>query len=694
MSLFSELKKRNVFRVCAAYLVSSWVIVQVADFVLDNIDAPAWVMQTILLVLGIGLLIALVVSWAYELTPQGLMKEKDVVRPNVTKSETAQKLDYITLAATLIVVGLFVFQFFIKPGSPQSINAPETAATPSDGIVEIVDDKKSIAVLPFVNRSPAEDDAFFAAGIHDDLLTHLSKIADMRVISRTSVMQYADTEETIPAIAMKLGVATIMEGAVQRAGKRVRINVQLIDATSDEHLWAEIYDRELTADNVFEIQSEITRAIAAALKSTLSEENETDLQSKPTQSLAAYDAYIKATAITRQLNLTNEQKETAADLFDTAISEDPNFAAAYAGQTQLLMEEFWRNGRTDQGLVKKAKKTLTKAQNLAPDSIEVLNAEGYYYYWGFLDYERAAESIDKSLTKAPNEAEVWKLKSFVARRQGRFEESLRAIYRAIELDPLSVDSYGAALENLSMLGRKKEGVKLLDHAKEVVSDSLGLAQATLQFWSAFGDSNRVCDISTKDLVGSTVDWIKFNCAWLNRDLETLQLALKQIPGNELNTPDYPFTKELIEARALEWGGKISAAQEQYKAVALKLNALPNPFPGGWSVHAGYYPDMLPGFMRDRAGVEAAVANFEMNAEPDAYGNIDRRTNIVASLARVGAFDKAFEYLEKNIELIGFGWYPRLAIDPYFDDLAAHPRFKAMRADYEQWQAEIEKNFDE
>ena len=319
MSLIAELKRRNVFKVGVAYAVTAWILLQLIDVVGDILALPEWVPKLILLLLAVGLIPALVFAWAFEMTPEGVKREKDVDRSQSIVNVTGQKLNNVIIGVLVVALAYFAIDKFIltpghvQPGSdPFSQQAGESTATvgekraltPVEAIAqapaEPVISRQSIAVLPFTNRSRQEDDEFFVEGMHDDLLTNLARISALKVISRTSVLRYKDTELPIPEIAAALGVATIMEGAVQRSGNTVRINVQLIDAQTDEHLWAEIYDRELTAENLFAIQSEISQAIADALQATLTPDEKGRINTAPTNNLQAHDAFLRG----RQLMAT------------------------------------------------------------------------------------------------------------------------------------------------------------------------------------------------------------------------------------------------------------------------------------------------------------------------------------------------------------------------------------------------------
>ncbi len=265
MSFFEELKRRNLFKVGIAYLVGAWLLIQISDILLENMGAPAWILQAIMVVLVIGLFITLFLAWAYELTPEGIKREHEVDRSQSITPQTGKKLNNVILVLMAATIAYLLFDKFSSEGTAPGPEASDQVVENSKRLDTMPGvepkpaiDEKSIAVLPFTNRSKLEEDEFFVAGIHDDLLSKLARIGSLKVISRTSMMRIKDTEKSIPEIARELGVATIMEGAVQRSGNQVHINVQLIDAETDEHLWAEIFDREMTTENLFAIQSEIS----------------------------------------------------------------------------------------------------------------------------------------------------------------------------------------------------------------------------------------------------------------------------------------------------------------------------------------------------------------------------------------------------------------------------------------------------
>jgi len=454
VSLLAELKRRNVFKVGAAYVVAAWLIIQFSDILLDNMGAPSWVLNAIMLVLAIGFVVTLFAAWAFELTPEGIKRESEVSREQSITGQTGKKLNHAIVVLLVLAVAYLLFDKFSapEPASTATVSgAVETAESvqPDAGpVAEPQVSRRSIAVLPFDNRSPDANDAYFTDGIHDDLLTNLSRISALKVISRTSVNKYKGTQKTIPEIAAELGVANVMEGAVQRAGNQVRINVQLIDARTDEHLWAEIFDRELTANNLFAIQSEISEAIAEALAATLSPEEKQRINQMPTENLAAYEAYLKG----RQLlvNRNSAELELATKEFEKAVDLDPGFALAWIGVADSYnLLGVYGTFPESEGLAIR-KDAIDRALQIDDQLGEAYASLGSYFS-ATDQWPRAEESFIKAIELNPNYATAWhwysnELKDFPL----RIDESIEYAMKAVELDPSSpvirsnlADSYEA-----------------------------------------------------------------------------------------------------------------------------------------------------------------------------------------------------------------------------------------------------------
>jgi TolB-like protein len=434
-----------VFRVGIAYLIVAWLLLQVADLVLDNINAPDWVMQAVLLLVAIGLPLVLVFAWAFELTPEGVKREKDVDRSQSITPRTGKQLNTAILVLMAIAIAYLLFDKFVGGQSVET--APEPIASPASAAAGNAEDtaakSRSIAVLPFDNRSNREEDRFFTDGIHDDLLTTIARIGSMKVISRTSVMEYRGTTKKIPEIAAELNVAHILEGGIQRSGSQVRINVQLIDASTDEHLWAETFDRELTAENLFAIQSEISQRIAEALQATLSPEEQQRINRMPTQNLAAYDAYLRG----KQLMATRkvEDLEASTRAFLEAVELDPDFALAWVGvaDSHDLLHNY--TNQDPDGFIGIRQQAVDRALVLDPGlgeahvSLAAIHVDKGRRERSLEHQARAEEAFRRGIELNPNYATAyqWYANSIIddpLRSRERLDLSLKAV----ELDPRSL----------------------------------------------------------------------------------------------------------------------------------------------------------------------------------------------------------------------------------------------------------------
>ena len=435
MSLFSELKRRNVFRVGAAYIVVAWLIIQVAETIFPLFgfgDGPA---RLVVIMLAIGLVPVLIFSWAFEWTPQGFKRDSDVDLEHSVAPKTGKKLDSIIMVVLALALGYFAFdKFVLDPQRKVEIAESATEAGIEQAREEArlgMFNDKSIAVLPFANHSEQKEDEYFTNGMHDELLTRLSRIAALKVISRTSMMRYRDTLKSIPEIARELSVATILEGGVQRSGDQVRINVQLINAHTDEHLWAEIYDRELTADNLFAIQSEISTAIADALQATLSPAEESRIYDLPTANMAAYNHFLRGRqymAWRKKLDL--EQAHTE---FAQATELDPEFALAWVGVADVVRLLNYQGAFDRNKYEEVHKQAVEKAVALNAQLGEAYTSLASHYE-DLGEDDKAEAAYLKAIELNPNyvQAYMWYAISGLVSS----EERLQLLLKAAQVDPL------------------------------------------------------------------------------------------------------------------------------------------------------------------------------------------------------------------------------------------------------------------
>jgi TolB-like protein/Tfp pilus assembly protein PilF len=420
-TFFAELKRRNVYKVAVAYAVVGWLVVQISATVLPTFRAPEWVAQTIVVLVALGFPIALVLAWAYELTPEGLKRTEDVGPHESIARSTGRKLDFLIITVLLLVIGALVYQRLHPKRATVTSTVPD----------------KSIAVLPFENLSANQENAFFTDGVQDEILTDLAKIADLKVISRTSVMQYKKgSERNLREIAKALGVAHVVEGSVQRSGNRVRVSAQLIDAWTDMHLWADRYDRDLA--DVFAIQSEIAKTIADHLQAKISPSEKTAIEQAPTTDVMAFDLYERAKILWADVSdplHAREKLPEAAHLLDEAVARDPHFLLSWCLLSRVHGALYWNGFDHTSARLDLANAAVQTALRLQPDAGEAHLALANYYYFGFRDYGRARSELAIARRTLPNNAEVFVYTGFIDRRQGRWPEATANLEHALDLDP-------------------------------------------------------------------------------------------------------------------------------------------------------------------------------------------------------------------------------------------------------------------
>ncbi len=434
-SFFAELKRRNVYKVAVAYIVGGWALSQGIAQVFPVFDVPNWVIRLIVLLMIIGLPVALVLAWAFEITPEGIKRTETAdAMPGIARRKKHAWI-YIVVIGALFSIGLFFLGGYMARNSHASSN--ESAA-------------KSIAVLPFDNLSRDPDNAYFAEGMQDEILTRLAKVADLKVISRTSTQHFKSTPEDLPQIAKQLGVTNILEGSVQKAKDQVRVNVQLINALTDAHLWAEIYDRKLT--DIFSVESDIAKTIADTLQAKLTGSEQTAISKKPTANPEAYELYLKGRFFWNKR--TGNDLKTAADYFQRAIDADPSYANAYAGlaESYLLIPLFGAGMPSD--FFPKASAAAKRAIELDETSAEGHAALANLYCMDDFNPPASEKEFQRAIALDHNYATAhhWFSNSLLV-TMGRFDEAIKEGKRAVELDPLSL-IINADLGSTLMLSRR------------------------------------------------------------------------------------------------------------------------------------------------------------------------------------------------------------------------------------------------
>src|SRR3954469_12355404 len=407
MDFFSELKRRNVYKVAVAYVVVGWLVVQVATQTFPFFDVPNWAVRLGILLVVIGFPIALIIAWAFELTPEGLKRTETTGEPaRATKSGHAWI--YVVIAGAAVSVVLFFVGRYTATWAHEDGSGNSRTASLAE---------KSIAVLPFENLSEDKTNSYFVDGMQDEVITRLAKISELRVISRTSTQRYKTRATNLAEIARELGVSHLVEGTVQRIGDRVRINIQLIRAANEGHLWAEIYDRNLT--DIFAVQTELATAIARELQTKLTGREQKAVAEKPTSNMAAYDAYLRGIDLGSRPGQAPDDERRAADAFAEAVRLDPQFAQAWARLARTcagLIFQHLDDTPTRKELARTANETATRLNPAAP---ETLLANAYYRYHIEYDYPGARELFEKLRREMPSSSEAVEALARIARRQSR-----------------------------------------------------------------------------------------------------------------------------------------------------------------------------------------------------------------------------------------------------------------------------------
>jgi TolB-like protein/Flp pilus assembly protein TadD/multisubunit Na+/H+ antiporter MnhF subunit len=687
MNLFSELRRRNVFRVGLAYLVGAWLFTQVADVVLGVISAPDSAMRAVVAILALGFIPTVIFAWVYEMTPDGVKKASEVEIDQSITQHTGKKLDIATMIMVVSAVAFVAVERYLPdseepvageaPAVAEEIATEQPAPAASDGQLPVT----SIAVLPFANRSNQDDDLYFTDGIHDDLLTQLAKIHDLTVISRTSVMEYRNSPKNLKEIAAELNVGTILEGGIQKVGNRVRINAQLIEAATDRHLWAETFDRELTAENVFELQSEISRSIVQAVSGELSPEEASMLSEVPTHNFAAYDAYLRGMEIINGANYARSEEEAALPFFQKAVELDPGYAEAHAELAGLYAQQFWRGLDTSEALLEKYRATLERTFSLKPDSPVALRARANYHYRVENNYQKSLELLQRALEAAPGNVDIQSDIGLTLRRLGRWNESIEAFSRALRLDPASSFNHALLIETMSGARRWRDvidnSVALKDADRDELDIQLTRAAALYNLTGDLKHIERVFE--SMNLLGST-DYLAWSARvhFLQRNWDRTIEVLENEIWTDLAVQRVGETSRLSQlGDAWRLKGDEEKAREFYERLvarkeAVMASALQDRVYGGGIIAVG-----LARLGRFDEALALANRLVEENPyEKDALVAISPINDRAMVRALAGERDGAISDLEMALTMRGALPVTKwdLHYDPNWDFMRDDPRF--------------------
>ena len=669
-NFFAELKRRNVYKVAIAYGVVAWLLIQVATQVFPFFEIPNWVVRLVVLVTIIGFAIALIVAWAFELTPQGL-KRTEVADAMPTRPSVRRAWIYVVIIGGALALGLFFLGRY-------------TGLRRSEGTASA---EKSIAVLPFDNLSRDPDNAYFAEGIQDEILTRLAKIADLKVISRTSTQQYQSKPGNLSEIAKQLGVAHIVEGSVQKSGDAVRVNVQLIEAANDSHLWADTFDRKLT--DIFSVESEVAKAIADQLRAKLTGREEQVIVARPTDNPDAHDAYLRGLAYNLKTANSPGNSLGAQKYLREAVRLDPEFALSWA-----LLSYVEARGYLTQtlqptvALREEARQAAETALTLQPNLGEAVLAKGQYHYACLKDYDTAVRYFEQARQFLPNSSRIPESLAYVARRRGQWDRSESYFNEAERLDPRNVLLLTQRAQSYNALRRFPEALRKLDQILDITPDDQGTVILKAAIAQAEGDLPRASALltplhpnadDTADLETQVYQTI------LERQPAQIIPRLKEVlakPNPELGYINGELRFWLGWAQEVD--GDHAAAQQTWRQARSELEPFLKEQPENYLLIVDLaLTNMGLGDKAALALVEGAIAANPI--EKDVLTG-PRLVDIFARVvARMGEPDRAIAALQKLLSIPYEGplasnvpLTPALVrLDPMFDPLRNDPRFQKL-----------------
>ncbi len=661
---FEEVKRRKVYRVAAAYIIAAGGIIQLASAAFPAWELPNWALRLVIVLLLIGFPIALILAWAFDVTPQGIR-----ATPNVAVPRTNRRRNVIMLVATGVIVSA-IAGFFLLPriSSARKID-------------------KSIAVLPFENLSDEKENAYFADGIQDDILTNLSKIGDLKVISRTSVMQYKGAARNVREIGKALGVSNILEGSVRRSGNKVRINVQLIDANSDQHIWANDYDRDLI--DVFAIQSDLAHEIANALQAKLSDTEKALMERKPTENGEAYLAFVQAHNLQSAVEDVGKLKQSE-QLYARAIELDPKFALAIASYSCL---ESWILHTFDPTRERrqKARALAEQALQLQPDLPEAHLAMGFSYYYGDNNYDAAQKEFEIARRGLPNESEVYLALGAIQRRQGKWAESTANLEKAASLNPKESWPLQNLAFNYQMLRDFDAANKTIDRGLEVDPNAFGLWETKSKL--AIAEKG---DLSVSEKAFQTAksmpmnDEDKLRMASGRADVFLLERKYQEglreaesLPDDLLSTafPQHLSGKYYLIGFARKALQDEAGARAAFLKAKDLLEAQLKESPDSPDMHIQLAKILAYLGEKDAALAEARRATELLPESKDAFGGPEIAAGVAEVHAILGDNGRAIEILDRLLSRPSAVTVHSLKVNPIWDPLRNDPQFQALLNKY-------------
>ena len=689
-NFLTELKRRNVYRAAVAYGVVAWFLTQLTTQVFPFFEIPNSGVRFVVIALAVGFPIAMLLSWLYEFTPEGVVRTEDL-HPGQARSAqrvTGRILDFIIIGALLLVIAMLIVgrqPFYRQTG--ESIS------------------QKSIAILPFENLSEEKANAYFAEGVQNEILTKLATVRDLKVISRTSTAKYQSKPDNLKSVAQELGVSTVLEGAVQKAGDKVRVNVQLIDARANRHLWAKSYDRDLK--DVLAVESEVSQEIAEALQANLSSTESHALASAKTRDAEAYDLFLRGESEWHQAEsrLDVDAYDRTEGFYRQALARDPNFAEASAGLARIRLSRHWNISPLTSPELEEVKSIIDHSLALAPNSPEAHFALGFFFYYGRRQYENALTEFNRALELQPNNALARQWCAYVYRRRGEWERSLADFQRAQELDPRDA-------EIPANIGSTYMELRLWKDAERAALRALGIdPQDTVAAMSllltslcATGDvdsARRALDGFPEAIKGLTLSGGGGGASWgdwgggvasiigmpvyldvmQRRFTDAFQALEKRVVNDDRARVQQLAGCAALRVLAGETDAAKSTGEEALPLVEARLRARPDDTLAMTELSWVY---LALGRNTDALRLSRQAAD-SMSIEKDALAGPSFQNGLAQIEARAGAAEEAIKRLRHllSIPAGGVASIALLKIDPVWDPIRNRPDFQQLLSGPEQ-----------
>ena len=658
MSLIEELKRRKVFRVAASYAVVAFIIFQLVEILFPIFNFPQWTQQFVVIIILLGFPIALIFSWVFDKTPEGFIKTDAVKSKEKKKNEkaTASKPFYLDSKNLYLLLGLVIAFLLGSYGS---------------GSFQSSVDDKSIAVLPFDNYSTAPEDQFFSDGITEVIIANLAKVKDLKVISRTSVMEYKNTTKKIKDIAKELGVAHILEGSIQRANGRVRVVGQLIDTKTDEHIWAETYDKDET--DIFELQSEVAIEIAEAMKSELTVDEKARINEKLTDSNIAYEYYLKGNMIENSGH-SKENLFAAISEYERSIALDPDFAEAHAQLGKMHAHIKWYRHDLSDRRMELSKKSIDRAMELKPSNATVRIGRGTYYYHGFRDYGKALADYSLAKELEPGNISALYRIGLIYRRLGDLEKAIENITDASNLDPRSTLMINQLAGSYVSIRNYDEAIKLAKKSYEINNSYNGVVNNLIRAeYFRSGNASKALNDSKKFSSELNIRVLDFNRILKNDEvlLSLLTKSNKKSYGNILEF----FPHDYFLGLAYYYKGNKKLASESFIKSIEYLNDQIILYPDD----ARFYTSIGIAYARlgdKQKAIEFGLKGVEvLPINKDAFFGPNHEKGLARIYSIVNEKIKALEMIEYLSSIPNGLHYGELLSDPDFDLIRDEIRFQ-------------------